>query len=245
MSLENLRDTSLKNLRDKVIKNLEKKEERMGYIPGKESEFVEWSDNLIVVSLAHKTELKLPEDKLAEIQALHVEVKALHDLCQTASYTKVDMQAKKEKKARLIHLEEVFTRNNLQNNDAMTDELRRALRIPIHDTTPTPAPTPEEVPEIDVSMPLPRTLRITFRRPGAARSGKPKGVHGLECLWGIMDRPPAKVKDFPHSDFATRSPLELTFEEEERGKKVYFAARWENGTVKKGPDSDIFSAIIP
>jgi hypothetical protein len=53
------------------------------------------------------------------------------------------------------------------------------------------------------------------------------------------------VKDLLHSEFATRSPLELVFEEDERGKKGYFAARWESGTVKKGKWSDIFYAVIP
>jgi hypothetical protein len=37
----------------------------------------------------------------------------------------------------------------------------------------------------------------------------------------------------------------LTFEEDERGKKVYFAVRWESGAGKKGLWSDIYSAIIP
>jgi hypothetical protein len=46
-------------------------------------------------------------------------------------------------------------------------------------------------------------------------------------------------------DRSTRSPLELTFDENERGKRVYFTARRESGTVKKRPWSDIFSAVIP
>jgi hypothetical protein len=52
-------------------------------------------------------------------------------------------------------------------------------------------------------------------------------------------------RDLLHSAFATRSPLELTFDEDERRKRVYFAVRWESGTVKKCPWTDIFSAIIP
>jgi hypothetical protein len=71
--------------------------------------------------------------------------------------------AKKEKKDRLVHLEEVFVRNNLQNNDAMTDEGRRALRIPIYDSKPTPHPEPEGIPEIEITTPLPRTVHIKFR----------------------------------------------------------------------------------
>jgi hypothetical protein len=60
-----------------------------------------------------------------------------------------------------------------------------------------------------------------------------------------MEEPPVQVKDLLHSAFATRSPLELVFEEDERGKKVYFAVRWENGAGKKGKWSDIYSAVIP
>ncbi|MHB9292717.1 hypothetical protein Holit_01820 [Hollandina sp. SP2] len=217
----------------------------MSYMPTKEAEFVEWSENLIAVSTAHKVAWKLPEDKLAELHALHTEVKALHALCQTASYTKLDMPQKNEKKERFLHFEEVFVWNNLQNNDAMTDEGRRALMIPVHDPMPTPHPAPEGIPEIELVTPRPRTVHIKFRDEHAARWGKPKDVHGLECLWMIRDTPPAKVKELLHSEFATRSPLELVFEEDERGKKLYFAARWESGAGKKGKWSGIFYGIIP
>jgi hypothetical protein len=217
----------------------------MRCIPTKETDFVDWSANLIAVSLAHKLEWKLSEDKLTEIQTLHTEVKTLHELCKTASYTKLDMQAKNEKKRLLIQLEEVFIRNNLQNNDAMTDNGREALRIPIHDTTPTPHPVPDTIPEVEIATPHPRTVHIKFRDEHAMRWGKPQYVHGLECLWVTAETAPDKVKDLLHSEFATRSPLELVFEEDERGKKVYFAVRWENGSGKKGLWSDIMVAIIP
>ncbi|MDR1126568.1 MAG: hypothetical protein LBL06_00405 [Treponema sp.] len=217
----------------------------MKCIPTTENYYVDWSANLIAVSILHKTELGLPEGKLTELQTLHNEVKVLHELCQTATYTKLDMQAKNEKKKQLIHLEEVFIRNNLQNNDAMTDNLREALGIPIHDTKPTPVPAPEGIPEIEIETPHPRTVQIKFRDEHAARWGKPEHVHGLECVWELAEEPPAKVSDLLHSDFATKNPLELVFEEDQRGKKVYFAARWETGAMKKGKWSDIFSAIIP
>lgn len=215
------------------------------YIPAKEAEFIEWSENLIDVSSANAAEWKLPQDKLDEIKTLHGEVKALYELCKTASYTKLDMQAKHEKMERLVKLEEVFVRNNLQNNDAMTDNGRAALRIPIYDRTPTPHPYPQTVPDIAIETPLPRTVRIRFRALDAARWGKPANAHGLECLWVIAGIAPAKISDLLHSAFATRSPLELTFDEDMRGKRVYFAVRWEAGAGGKGPWSDIVSAIIP
>jgi hypothetical protein len=87
--------------------------------------------------------------------------------------------------------------------------------------------------------------RIKFRHENAPRWGKPEFVHRLECLWVIADAPPERIGDLLHSAFATRSPLELTFGENEWGKRVYFAVRWESGTVKKGPWNDILSTVIP
>jgi hypothetical protein len=197
------------------------------------------------VSKAHTGDWKLPEAQLTEIETLHGEFKALHEKCQTASCTKLDIQAKNEKKAALKKAEEIFVRNNLQNNDAMTDNGREALRIPIHDRIPTPQSASPTIPELDAATPLPRAIHIKFRSKNAARWGKPAKVHGLECRWVIADTPPAKIEELVHSESATRSPLELVFDEDKRGKRVYFAARWENGAAKKGPWSDIFNAVVP
>jgi hypothetical protein len=43
----------------------------------------------------------------------------------------------------------------------------------------------------------------------------------------------------------TRSPIELVFDENQRGKKLYFVVRWENGPKHKGKWSEIFMVIIP
>lgn len=217
----------------------------MSFIPSKEDEFVAWSANLIDVSKTNAAEWGLPADQLADLDAKHAEFAALHEKCKTASYTKLDMQAKNEKKAALIKQEEVFVRNNLQNNDRMTDNGRAALRIPIHDSKPTPVPAPATIPEVEISTPLPRVVRIRFRDENSKRWGKPARVHGLECVWVIAEAQPMRIEDLLHSAFSTRSPLELSFDEDQRGKRVWFAVRWESGTVKKGKWSDIFFAVVP
>jgi hypothetical protein len=127
----------------------------------------------------------------------------------------------------------------------VTDEDRTAMKIPNKDTHPTPVPTPGDIPEVEAQTPLPRVLRFRFRRVNMKRWGKPKDVHGMELVWLISDTLPAEIEQLVHSAFATKSPLELTFKESERGKRLYYAVRWETGTVKKGKFSEIYSAIIP
>jgi hypothetical protein len=159
-------------------------------------------------------------------------------------HTTVDTEAKNDAKKAAKKVIRPFV-NQYLRFPPVTDEVRTAMGIPNRDTHPTPVPAPKDVPETAVSTPLPRVLRFNFRRLGAKRWGKPRGVHGMELKWRISDAPPKDTDDLFHSDFATRSPLELTFPESDRGKRVYYAARWETGTVKKGKFSEIFSAIIP
>jgi hypothetical protein len=44
---------------------------------------------------------------------------------------------------------------------------------------------------------------------------------------------PLSVEDLPRSAFAAKNPLELVFDERQRGKEVYFVLRGETGAVKK------------
>ena len=215
------------------------------YIPAKEADFIAWSENLLTVAAARAGEWSLPQAKLAELRTLHNEAAALHQLCQTAGFTKLDMQAKNEKKQLLKQEEEVFVRNNLQNNDAMTDNGREALRIPIYDRIPSARPAPDTVPDVETETPNPRVVRIKFRGLNAARWGKPEHIDRFECAWLISEAPPALIEDLVHTAFASRSPLDLTFSEDQRGQRVHFACRWESGVGKTGPWSEIQTVIIP
>ncbi|MDR0693852.1 MAG: hypothetical protein LBF81_00940, partial [Prevotellaceae bacterium] len=97
-----------------------------------------------------------------------------------------------------------------------------------------------------------RTLelrRVTihfFESDGTHRKAKPDGQHGAETAWGLFDHPQeVHISDLTHSSFDTHTPLTLEFADEDRGKTLYFALRWENTTGEKGPFGPIMSAIVP
>jgi hypothetical protein len=159
-------------------------------------------------------------------------------------YTQVDREAKNDAKRASKKAIQAFV-NQYLRFPPVTDEDRTAMGIPNYDTHPSPIPIPGDIPEVEAQTPLPRVLRFRFRRATMKRWGKPKDVHGMELVWVISDTPPTEIEQLIHSAFATKSPLELTFKESERGKRVYYAVRWETGTVKKGKSSEIYSAIIP
>jgi hypothetical protein len=127
----------------------------------------------------------------------------------------------------------------------VTDLDRDKMGIRNPDTIRTPSPVPTTVPEIEVDTSVIRELSLRMRDFGAASWSKPLHVHGMELAWGIMDARPGEISALPHLETETANPIVLTFEEEERGLRVFFAARWINSTAKGGPWSDIESAVIP
>ncbi|MDR1326412.1 MAG: hypothetical protein LBK00_10295, partial [Treponema sp.] len=66
----------------------------MGYFPTKEGEFVEWCGNLIAVAKQNAAAWGLVVDQVTGLETEYGAYKALYEKRHTASYTKLDMQAK-------------------------------------------------------------------------------------------------------------------------------------------------------
>jgi hypothetical protein len=120
------------------------------------------------------------------------------------------------------------------------------MELPIHDGTRTPDKVPETRPEAESDSSEIRQLSIHFKDRGAKSKAKPHGVHGAEIRWHIQNEAPEDIEaELVHSDFDTASPFTLVFGEADRGKRVYYALRWESFTNLKGGWSEIYSAIVP
>jgi hypothetical protein len=106
---------------------------------------------------------------------------------------------------------------------------------------------PFSVPEL---APLPGHIRqiiVRYRAAAAERWGKPRKTRGIEIRWAFLTHPPVDIEaELTNSSFDTRHPFLITFKEEDRGKTVYFAGRWEiNREGQKGDFGPIASAIVP
>jgi hypothetical protein len=87
-------------------------------------------------------------------------------------------------------------------------------------------------------------VRIHFRDAGEPGKAKPKGVHCAEIVHALLPEPPGDWTELTVSSIALRSPLKLVFSDENRGKILYYAVRWENNRGEKGRWSEILSVRI-
>jgi hypothetical protein len=108
------------------------------------------------------------------------------------------------------------------------------MGLPIYKTTRTHIQAATDFPSHWEDTSIIRRLAINFRDKNSKTNGKPPGMHGIEARWSILDTPPATIEELLHSGFDTRTPFVLNFEENQRGKTVYFCLCWENNTGEKG-----------
>jgi hypothetical protein len=135
----------------------------------------------------------------------------------------------------------------LKENPLVTDDDLNSMGLPKHSSgerhPSKKADTPPDV-DVDTSI-IGRIIIHFFERASNHKKGKPAGQHGAEIRWAILDTPPTRWDELIHSEIDTNSPFTLVFENDMRGKTLYFALRWENTRGEKGPWSEIKSAIIP
>jgi hypothetical protein len=215
------------------------------YIPAKDADFIEWVENFSGLCALNKTAWGLPDADVTAFQAVVAEYKGIYETATGPNATKADILNKNEKKAALKERVRDFKRRNIDPNRAVTDPDRERLRLPIRDTKPTPVPPPSTVPEFEFTYPGARRIDLHFRDFGSEHRAKPKGAAGAMIAYEVRDTPPTNQSQLLHSLFTGRTPYHFEFQEEERGKTVYFCLCWQNGKGQRGPWSEIQSAIIP
>jgi hypothetical protein len=137
----------------------------------------------------------------------------------------------------------------LKDSPLVTDHDLSNMRLPARPGERHPAPVADDTPATRPVLTVPRVVKIRFGTPGegsmTVKRGKPPGQHGAEFRWVLSPVPVQGVQDLLNSSFDTNSPLVLEFTEEDRGKALYYAARWENTRGEKGPFSDIEVVHVP
>jgi hypothetical protein len=215
--------------------------------PRKDADFLQWVVNFLAALVKILARTKFPDATYQQMLTLKNTFSAKL-LIADAPETRTKPAVRDKNDARKVletslrqNIGEYLTRNHL-----VTDVDRENLGLPVYKTTRTPAPVADKAPDFepDTSV-IGRLTMHFFEKGGKHRKGKPAGQHCAEIIWLISDTTPTRWDQLTHSAVDTNSPFTLVFENDQRGKTVYFALRWENTRGKKGPRSKIAGAVIP
>jgi hypothetical protein len=126
-------------------------------------------------------------------------------------------------------------------------KLTITMGIPNTDPHPTPKKPPKTAPSFSIIQMGPGTLGIVYRDGEMGKRGsKPKGVASVKICMGVSDEPIIDQEMLPSAKKATKCPYVYRFRAADRGKRAYFACKWELSKQDgEGPWSEIQSEIIP
>jgi hypothetical protein len=217
------------------------------YLPEKDKDFLVWSKNFLANLSQIRYNVSFPDSEYLKLSTECNDFEQKLEASENpATRTSVTVEAKNiARKLLRINLR-VDVKAYLTFNPSVTDDDRKAMGLPVHKTTRTPSKVADKAPDTDVDTSVPGRVTVHFfEKSGSHKRAKPEGQHCIEMIWIISDTPPAKWEDLIHSIVDTNSPVTLSFENDQRGKTLYFALRWENTRGEKGPWTEIQSTIIP
>jgi hypothetical protein len=215
------------------------------YIPSADAAFLAWAQNLTAYVTQHFSAWNIPSPQTV-LTPLLTAFETAFEVCQNPNRGKLDTQKKNEARKGLEKEIRVYNKAYLLYNPAVADDDRTAMGLPVYSGTRHPVQPPTTSPQLLPDTGTRRIIKVYYKDEGASRRGKPAGVKGIEVKWAKLKEAPKDIAELVNSGFDTNPPLELTFEEHERGEKVFMCGRWEiQREGEKGPWGDIEEVIIP
>jgi hypothetical protein len=217
------------------------------YLPKRDLLFLQWVTNFLNRLSIILARLGFPLEVYEALQALRGDFETkLNTADAPTTRNKGTVDAKNVAHKKLDSAVRAAVQRYLAHNPDVTEQDHDDLGLPNYKTTRTPAPIETEAPDFDVNTSVLGRIIIAFFAKGSNhKKAKPAGQHCVEIGWALSDTPITRWDELTHSNVDTNSPFTLSFENDQRGKTIYFALRWENTRGDKGPWSAITSAIIP
>jgi hypothetical protein len=217
------------------------------YVPRAYDALLIWLTQFLNYVTNNMLRFGLSIQKIEPLQTKFDDFYAAQEQAELPNAGKADRLDREEKAVVVSREARNFVNLYLRFNPAVTDADRVNLGLNVPDPEPTPVPEPVTWPVV-ILLDSGTIMRLTlhYKDSESLKSqAKPAGVHGAEIRWAILEAPPVTTDDLIHSEFSTRTPHTFIYEENLRGKTVWFRLRWENTRGEKGPWSELYSAIIP
>jgi hypothetical protein len=217
------------------------------YLPRNDRKFLQWVINFLNYLSVTLARYGFPLEVYDALQVLRSDFEQKLNVAEApTTRTKGAIDAKNVAKDKLTHAIRAAVQRYLAHNPDVTEQDHDDLGLPNYKTTRTPAEVAKEAPDFDIDTSVLGRIIIAFYEKGSNhKKAKPPGQHCVEIGWVQSEVPITRWDELTHSNVDTNSPYALSFENDQRGKTIYFALRWENTRGEKGPWSAIQTAIIP
>ncbi|MDR1399085.1 MAG: hypothetical protein LBJ41_04095 [Treponema sp.] len=215
------------------------------FFPKRDADLLEWLKNFGAVIVENAVAWGIPTDTASGMNTQITAYEVVYEAATGGKGTKALIVEKNEKRDALIAEVRNVKNRFIDYNTAISDADREQLGLPRRDRTPTPKPRPTSRPTLEVLPTNNRQHTVTAVNQKTGKKTKPDDAYGVRFVWEIRDTLPTSAEDLRHSVFRRRIVEAFDYIEEDRGKKVFYAACYENAKGEAGPWSDIIESLIP
>jgi len=214
------------------------------FIPAKDSIFHPWQETLLAYIDPRREEWNILDSEWTPLPPLQATWRTAYARAENPE-TRTHSAIVAKDEARAAYESEIrhFLKAAITYNPEVTDAERADMGLPVHDTTPTPAPLPTTAPiaEIDFSEHQRHTLRVK----DAVLTGrtKPEGVRGFEA-WSSIGTEPTTDAQFIYAGFSSNDKLVIDYSLDVVGQTVWYRFRWKNTRNEPGPWSETIDAVV-
>ncbi|MDR1216251.1 MAG: hypothetical protein LBK25_06190 [Treponema sp.] len=215
------------------------------FFPRRGADFLEWLKNFSLALSEHAAAWGILAQVASDLAAKVAAYEALYALATGENGTSALILEKDAARLALETQIREIKNKYIDYNDAVTDPNRDRLGLPIYDRKPSPKPRPTSRPVLEIVPSNNRQHTGTAINQASGKKTKPDDAYGVRYSWEIRDAAPANAGDLRHSVFRRKVSEVFDYDEVDRGKRIFYAACYENAKGESGPWSDIVEAIIP
>jgi hypothetical protein len=216
------------------------------YFPSREADVIPWIRNFVAVLSANAARWGIAEVLVTVLGSLAMAYEEAYTRRMQPDAGKVSTEQKNLALKALKKGVQDMVNGHINHNPAVTADDRVALGLYVYSTGRSEIPVPDTTVIIRaVSGQVRQIIAYCTDSGTPERRGKPYGAKSIELACAVLASPPKGIEDMVRFVTASKSPVVMTFREEDRGKTVYLAGRWRGYQEQEGAWGTIVSVIIP
>jgi hypothetical protein len=214
------------------------------YIPAGPNAFHSYQGNFVTLIDAHKDAWNIAA---AAIAPLHTQQAIWDEVYPRAANpqnrTRADVLERRACQAAYAKAIRAFVNQQLAHNALVSDSDRERLGLHVRSASRRPAPDPTSAPvvaRVDTSKSQQHTVHII---DASGSRTKPHGVFGCEVYMKKGEAPTSDA-ELVFAGLSTRSSFIVDFDIPDLGQIVHYRLRWVNTRGRRGPWSELVSAVV-
>lgn len=218
---------------------------RTDYIPRAHTDFYVWQNTFYEYLLTMYETFGIAEESLTALSEIRAQYEVAFEMASNKSTAnKADRLLRNKTEDEYVKAIRGFVATYLRNNPKVSDSDRALLHLTIRDRTYTRAAVPTSSPLLRVRLLGSCGHLLRFKDSHQESRRKPAGVKTCEIRYAISEKAPKTDSEWLYAGSSSNGSFKMYFDFSQRGKRVFYQARWVNTRSEPGGWGNVAEAVV-